>query len=46
MQRHFRVSPPSVHEIILTLERGGLIRRQPGVFPAASSCSARLPILK
>ena len=31
MQRHFRVSPPSVHQMILTLERAGLIRRQPGV---------------
>jgi Mn-dependent DtxR family transcriptional regulator len=31
MQRHFRVSPPSVHQMILTLERTGLIRRQPGV---------------
>src|SRR5262249_11580295 len=25
------VSPPAVHQMILTLERGGLIRRQPGV---------------
>jgi DNA-binding MarR family transcriptional regulator len=31
MQRHFEVSPPSVHQMILTLERNGLIRRQPGV---------------
>lgn len=31
MQRHFRVSPPSVHQMVLTLEREGLIRRQPGV---------------
>ena len=31
MQRHFRVSPPSVHQMVLTLERQGLIRRQPGV---------------
>jgi Mn-dependent DtxR family transcriptional regulator len=29
MQRHFRVSPPSVHQMVLTLERAGLIRRQP-----------------
>jgi DNA-binding MarR family transcriptional regulator len=29
-QRHFRVSPPSVHQMIVTLERNGLIRRQPG----------------
>src|ERR1700739_1417948 len=28
MQRHFAVSPPSVHQMIITLERNGLIRRQ------------------
>jgi Mn-dependent DtxR family transcriptional regulator len=31
MQRHFRVSPPTVHQIVLALERAGLIRRQPGM---------------
>jgi DNA-binding MarR family transcriptional regulator len=31
MQRHFRVTPPSVHQMILGLERDGLITRQPGV---------------
>jgi DNA-binding MarR family transcriptional regulator len=31
MQRHFRVTPPLVHQMVLTLERAGLIRRQPGV---------------
>src|SRR5436305_15187955 len=31
MQRHFRVSPPSVHQMVVTLERNGLIRRQPGL---------------
>ena len=31
MQRHFGVTPPSVHQMVLTLERVGLIRRQPGV---------------
>lgn len=30
LQRHFRVSPPSVHQMVLALERAGLIRRQPG----------------
>jgi SOS-response transcriptional repressor LexA len=29
MQQYFRVSPPSVH-LVLTLERRGFIRRQPG----------------
>jgi len=31
MQHHFQVSPPSVHQMVLTLERAGFIRRQPGV---------------
>jgi len=30
LQRHFRVTSPSVHGMILSLERAGLIRRQPG----------------
>ena len=29
MQRHFRVSPPSVHQMVVTLERQGLIKRKP-----------------
>jgi DNA-binding MarR family transcriptional regulator len=31
LQRFFRVTPPSVHQMVLTLERAGVIRRQPGV---------------
>jgi DNA-binding MarR family transcriptional regulator len=31
MQRHFRVTPPSIHQMVLGLERDGLISRQPGV---------------
>ncbi len=30
MQRHFRVSPPTVHHMVLNLERRGLITRIPG----------------
>ena len=30
MQRYFRVAPPSVHQMILTLEANGLIERTPG----------------
>ena len=30
MQQYFRVSPPSVHQMILTLEARGLIKRTPG----------------
>ena len=40
MQRHFRVSPPSVHQMVLGLERAGLIARQPGV---ARSISILVP---
>jgi len=29
MQQYFRVSPPSVHQMVLTLERRGFIRRRP-----------------
>jgi repressor LexA len=30
LQRYFRVSPPSIHEMIATLERRGLITKAPG----------------
>ena len=30
MERYFRVTPPSVHSMVLTLERRGFIRRVPG----------------
>ena len=30
LQRHFQVSAPSVHEMLKTLERNGLIERTPG----------------
>src|SRR5260370_25563152 len=41
MQRYFCVTPPSVHQMALTLEQTGLIRRQPGVAPASKSWSIR-----
>jgi DNA-binding MarR family transcriptional regulator len=31
LQRHFQVTPPSVHQMVLTLERDGFISRQPRV---------------
>ena len=48
MQRHFQVSPPSVHQMIVTLERNGLIQRQPGVARSIQVLVAPkdLPILK
>jgi DNA-binding MarR family transcriptional regulator len=30
IQRRFGIKPPSVHQMVLTMERAGLIRRQPG----------------
>ena len=30
MQRFFQVTPPAVHQMLLTLEKAGLISRQPG----------------
>ena len=48
LQRYFRVSPPSVHQMILTLERAGLIRRQPGVARSIEVLVApeNLPVLR
>jgi Mn-dependent DtxR family transcriptional regulator len=31
MQWFFRVSPPSVHQMVLNLHKAGFIERQPGV---------------
>lgn len=30
MQRHFQVTPPSVHQMVKNLEEAGLIKRTPG----------------
>lgn len=30
IQRYFQVTPPTVHSMIVTLEKNGFIRRQPG----------------
>jgi DNA-binding FadR family transcriptional regulator len=40
MQRFFGVTAPSAHQMMLTLERAGLIQRQPAS-RAASNCSSR-----
>jgi Mn-dependent DtxR family transcriptional regulator len=40
MQRYFRVSPPTVHQMIMTLERHGLIER---VLGQARSITLRVP---
>jgi SOS-response transcriptional repressor LexA len=47
MQRYFGVTPPSVHQMVLTLERQGLIRRQPRVSRSIEVlvAPAQLPVL-
>ena len=48
LQRRFDVTPPSVHQMVLTLERLGLIRRQPGVARSIEVLLAHedLPVLR
>ena len=48
MQRYFNVTPPSVHQMVLTLERAGLIRRQPGAARSIEVLVApeRWPVLR
>ena len=43
LQRHFGVTPPSVHQMVLTLERAGLIRRQPRVAQHRGAGRPRVP---
>jgi Mn-dependent DtxR family transcriptional regulator len=40
MRRHFEVTAPSVHQMVLTLEKAGLISRVPG---AARSIQLLIP---
>ena len=40
MQRYFRVTPPTVHQMVMTLERHRLIERVPG---QARSITLRVP---
>ena len=48
MQQYFGVSPPSVHQMVLTLEREGFISRQPGVARSIEMLiePERLPVLR
>src|SRR3984893_11741473 len=48
LERYFQVSPPSVHEMIKTLERNGLIERTPGQARSIRLCvqPESLPRLK
>ncbi|MGC1973160.1 MAG: MarR family transcriptional regulator, partial [Pseudolabrys sp.] len=48
IQRFFRLTPPSVYQMLLTLEREGLISRRPGVPRSITVLVDRadLPVLK
>ncbi len=48
MQRYFQVTPPTVHQMVLTLERQGLISRTPGAARSIKILLApeRLPVLR
>lgn len=47
MQRHFQVTAPSVHQMLMTLEKAGLITREPGAARSIQFliASEALPIL-
>ena len=47
-QRHFKVTAPTVHQMVLTLERNGLVKREPGVARSIQLMIApeALPILR
>ena len=48
MQRHFKVTAPTVHQMVLTLERNGLLKREPGIARSIQLMIApeALPILR
>jgi len=48
MRRHFQVTAPSVHQMVLTLEKAGLIKREPGAARSIQLLIApeALPILR
>jgi DNA-binding MarR family transcriptional regulator len=48
IQRYFGVSPPSVHQMVITLERGGFIRRTPRAARSIEILVApeQLPVLR
>ncbi len=48
MQRYFRVSPPTVHQMVVKLENLGLIEREPGIARSIQIlvCSQQIPELK
>ena len=39
MQRYFQVTPPSVHQMVVTLELNGFIERTPGQGRSIQQCN-------
>lgn len=48
MQRFFGVTPPTVHQMIISLERAGFIERKPGIARSIKLLISQdeLPVLK
>ena len=48
IQRYFQITPPSVHQMVLTLEREGFIERQPRTARSIKLLiePEKLPVLK
>ena len=48
MRRHFEVTAPSVHQMVIALEKAGLIKREPGAARSIQIMLApeELPILR
>lgn len=48
MRRHFQVTAPSVHQMVITLEKAGLIKREPGAARSIQLLVApeALPVLR
>ena len=48
MRRHFQVTAPSVHQMVIALEKAGLIKREPGTARSIQLLVApeALPILR
>ncbi len=48
MRRHFQVTAPSVHQMVIALEKAGLIKREPGAARSIQMLVApeALPILR
>ena len=48
MERYFQVTPPTIHQMVMTLERAGFIQKQPGTARSMKLLvdPEKLPVLK